>query len=82
MTSTLSRVILERSEESVDIHVYVPGFFASLFFANVTKRTVHRFCGEKPIIIRQIVLFFADLADYVEYLFYFCVNKTHKYGNR
>lgn len=29
-------------------------------------------------IIRQIAIFFIDLADYIKYLFYFCVNKSHE----
>ena len=36
----------------------------------------------KQIIIRQIVIFFIDLADYVEYLHYFCINKLIYYDNR
>ena len=32
----------------------------------------------KMLIIRQIAIFFIDLADYVKYLFYFCVNKSHE----
>lgn len=35
------------------------------------------FYNAKLIIIRQISLFFIDLADYIDFLFYFCGNKTY-----
>ncbi len=36
----------------------------------------------KQIIIRQIMIFFTDLADYIKYLHYFCINKLICYDNR
>ena len=35
------------------------------------------FSFEKYVIIRQIAIFFIDLARYMKFLSYFCVNKTH-----
>lgn len=32
---------------------------------------------KKYVIIRQIAIFFIDLARYIKFLSYFCVNKTH-----
>ena len=46
---------------------------------NIDEKNTNHIISPFPkyVIIRQIAIFFIDLARYIKFLSYFCVNKTH-----
>ena len=63
---------INRRDNDVEL-IYIHDFLRMLWKGELFQKMI-----QKPPIFSQIIKIICDLANYISYLYYICVNKTHE----